>query len=104
MKQLTNNLLKLNITGIEWDDIKKIEFAFAQNIGEAPLKTVSYPSDRAFEITDGLVGIPFTINETKLFKPGKPFYADARITLKNSDYHVETHIVNLMMYSTLFEN
>lgn len=104
MKQLTHNLLKLNFTGIDWSEVSKIEFAFSQNIGEAPMKTAEYPSGTAFEVTDNLVGIVWTPEETALFKAGKPFYADTRITLSGSSYQPETFIVKLMMNPTLFES
>ena len=103
MKKLTHNLLKLNFTGIDWSEVSKIEFAFSQNIGEAPLKTAEYPSADAFEVADNLVGVVWTSEETALFKEGKPFYADTRITLNSSEYQPETPIVKLMMNPTLFE-
>lgn len=104
MKQLTQNLLKMNFTGIDWSEVSKIEFAFSQNIGEAPLKTATYPNSGASKIADNLVGVAWTAEETALFEAGKPFYSDTRITLNNSPYQPETHIVKLMMHPTLFED
>lgn len=103
MKQLTKNLLKMNFSGVNLTDVSKVEFAFSQEIGKPPLKTTEYPSDDAFLITDNLVGVVWTPAETALFASGKPFYADTRITLTNSEYQPETPILKLMMTPTLFE-
>ena len=103
MKQLTHNLLKMNFHGIDLDNVEKIEFAFAQNIGDAPLKTAVFPSETAVSVTDGVIGIVWTKEETALFEPDKKFYADTRITMKDTEYQPETPIVRLKMNPTLFE-
>ena len=103
MKQLTKNLLKMNFYGVDMESVAKIEFAFSQEIGEAPLKVAEYPSDNAFLITDNMIGVVWTSKETQLFKAGNPFYADTRITFEGSDYQPETPIVKLRMNPTLFE-
>jgi len=104
MKQLTKNLLKFNFQGLDWSTVSKIEFAFSQNIGEAPLKTATYPNTDTTLVTDNVVGVIWTAEETALFKPDKPFYADTRITLSDSEYQPETPIVKLVMNPTLFES
>jgi hypothetical protein len=103
MKQLTNNLLKMNFNGIDLDNVSKIEFAFSQEIGQAPLKIAEYPNKNAVLIADNLIGIAWTQEETALFKGGKHFFADTRITLKDSEYQPETPILRLTMEPTLFE-
>ena len=103
MKQLTKNLLKMNFQGIDLTTVSKIEFAFSQEIGQAPLKVAEYPNNGATLITDNLIGVAWTQEETALFKAGKPFYADTRITLADSAYQPETPILKLMMNPTLFE-
>lgn len=103
MKQLTKNLLKMNFQGIDLTTVSKIEFAFSQNIGEPPLKVAEYPNNGAELIADNMVGVAWTPSETALFKAGKPFYADTRITLKDSIYQPETPVLKLMMNPTLFE-
>lgn len=103
MKQLTHNLLKMNFSGINLDDVSQIEFAFAQNVGSTPLKTVIYPSETAVLITDSMIGIVWQKEETALFEPNKYFFADTRITLKDSKYQPETPIIRLKMNPTLFE-
>lgn len=105
MKQLTRNLLKFNFLGIDWSDVSTIEFAFSQNIGEAPLKSALYPeSADIVKLADGLLGVAWTPEETALFKSGKPFYADTRITLKSTGYQPSTDIIKLTMNPTLFED
>lgn len=103
MKQLTHNLLKINLNGIDMNDISQIEFAFSQNIGDPPLKTTIYPSEDVVYVTEQVVGVVWRKEETALFEAGKPFYADTRITLKDSEYQPETPIVKLKMNPTLFE-
>ena len=103
MKQLTKNLLKMNFSGIDISNVSKIEFAFSQEIGKAPLKTAEYPNKNAILIVDNMIGVEWTAEETDLFKAGKPFYADTRITLKDSAYQPETPVIKLMMNPTLFE-
>lgn len=103
MKQLTHNLLKMNFHGIILDDVQKIEFAFAQNIGDTPLKTAVFPSETAVVLSEDTLGIVWTQEETALFEPNQKFYADTRITMKNSVYQPETPIIKLKMNATLFE-
>lgn len=103
MKQLTKNLLKMNFSGIDLSNVSKIEFAFSQEIGKPPLKTAEYPNKDAILIVDNMIGVEWTAEETDLFKAGKPFYADTRITLKDSEYQPETPVIKLMMNPTLFE-
>ena len=103
MKQLTKNLLKMNFQGIDLATVSKIEFAFSQEIGQPPLKVAEYPSNNATLVTDNMIGIVCTPEETALFKANKHFYADTRITLSDSEYQPETPIVKLVMNPTLFE-
>lgn len=103
MKQLTHNLLKMNFSGIDINDVSKIEFAFSQNIGEKPLKEAEYPNNKTTLIADNLIGVIWTAEETKLFEADKYFYCDTRITLKGSVYQPETPILKLKMQPTLFE-
>ena len=102
MKQLTKNLLKMNFRGVEWENVEKIEFAFSQEIGAIPLKVVEYPGDGTLLVSEGTVGVEWTAADTEKFTAGKPFYADTRISLFDSDYQPETSIVKLIMNPTLF--
>lgn len=102
MKQLTKSLLKMSFTDIDLNNVSQIEFAFSQEIEAAPLKTATYPSDGVVKLTDTVLGVAWTQEETQLFVAGKPFYADTRITLADSEYQPETPILKLMMNPTLF--
>lgn len=106
MKQLTTNLLKVKVVGIDLSEVSKIEFAFSQKIGEAPLKLAEYPKNgSAYDIdpSGDMIGVLWTKEDTDLFESGKPFYMDTRITHKVSMFQPETPIVKLMMNPTLFE-
>ena len=93
----------MNFIGLDLSNVSKIEFAFSQNIGEDPLKTATYPNGNAVLVVNNMIGVEWTPEETALFKAGKPFYADTRITLKDSTYQPETPILKLTMNPTLFE-
>ena len=103
MKQLTKNLLKINFKGIDLNTVSKVEFAFSQNVGEAPLKVETYPGENVVKLSDSSLGVVWTTADTALFEAGKPFYADTRITLVSSSYQPETPILKLRMNPTLFE-
>lgn len=103
MKQLTNNILKINFKGISLSNVSKIEFAFAQEIGETPLKMATYPGDGVTKFSDTSLGVTWTAAETELFEAGKYFYADTRITMADTAFQPETEIFKLKMNPTLFE-
>ena len=103
MKQLTKSLLKINFKGIDLANVAQIEFAFSQNIGEAPLKVETYPGDSVIKLSDTSLGVEWTAGETELFEAGKVFYGDTRITMADSAYQPETSMLKLRMNPTLFE-
>ena len=93
----------MNLNGIDIADIARIEFAFSQNIHSTPLKLAEFPGDGAIDLGDNTIGVAWTPEETLLFEPGKPFFADTRITLHDTEYQPDTPIVKLQMDPTLFE-
>lgn len=103
MKQLTKNLLEMSLNGIDLADVAKIEFAFSQNIHSTPLKIAEFPGDGVVDLGDNILGVIWTPEETMRFEAGKPFFADTRITLHDTEYQPETPIVRLQMNPTLFE-
>ena len=103
MKQLTNNLLKINFSGVELANVTKIEFAFSQSISGSPLKIAEYPGNDTILIADSVIGIEWTKKETKLFEANKDFFLDTRITMKDSIHQPDTQIIRLKMNPTLFE-
>ena len=104
MKQLTKNLLKLRLSGVDMADVAKVEFAFSQNVGSTPLKLTEYPGPGVIAAEDGnVLCVIWTPEETLLFEAGRPFYVDTRITLASTTYQPTTPIVRLRMDPTLFE-
>lgn len=104
MKQLTNNLLKINFKGIDLlNGVSKVEFAFSQEIGETPLKLAEYPGDSVVMLSNTSLGVIWTAAETKEFKADEYFYLDTRITPSDTAYQPETEIIKLKMNPTLFE-
>lgn len=105
MKQGLQLLLPVKFDGISISDVEQIEFVFAQDvrIDTTIRKTSLYDgsSDDVF-VDNGVFYVPWTSDETYLFRAGSPFYMDTRITLANSQYQPPTNIVELMMNPTLF--
>lgn len=100
MKRRTTPTLKVSID-IDIGKVGSIEFLFKQKRDESndiSLK-ISYPQDVDFE--NGVFLIPFTEAQTCIFKPGKIFYMDTRIMLKNGNVP-QTEIIELFMCDTLF--
>lgn len=102
MKQLIKNLLSMNLNGIKLADVERVEFAFSQNMHSTPLKLAEYPGNGTVDLGDNMIGVVWTPEETMLFAAGQTFYADTRITLKESDFQPTTPIVKLKMNPTLF--
>lgn len=106
MKQGLRLLLPVRFDGVSVSDISKIEFVFAQDIAinNTIRKTSLYDgSNEDVMFDDGIFYVPWTSDETYLFKAQSPFYMDTRITLTNSDYQPPTNIVELVMNPTLFD-
>lgn len=103
MKQLTRNLLTMCLHGIDVADVERVEFAFSQNMSSTPLKLAEFPGNNTVDLGNNTIGVIWTPEETMRFEGGKPFYADTRITMNNSDYQPQTPIVKLKMEPTLFE-
>jgi hypothetical protein len=64
---------------------------------------VEFPSDDVVDLGNNTLGVIFTQSETTLFDGGKAFYADTRITMKDSTYQPETPILKVQMNPTLFD-
>lgn len=103
MKQLTKSLLKMSFSGIDLNNVSQIEFAFSQDIDSSPLKTAIFPSENVVVVSDDTLGVVWTPEETQEFVAGKPFFADTRVTMADSEYQPETPIIKLIMNPTLFK-
>lgn len=105
MKQGLRLLLPVSFDGVSVNDISRIEFVFAQDVSvnNVVRKTSVYDgSGEDVIFDDGVFYVPWTSDETYLFKAACPFYMDTRITLTESAYQPPTNIVKLVMNPTLF--
>lgn len=83
MKRATTPWLRLGHT-LDMTAVERIDFLFKQEREEsapAILKKVWLPAGGQVTEKEGVFEIPFTVEETRLFEGGKPFYCDPRITL-----------------------
>lgn len=83
MKRGTTPRLRLGHT-LELSGVERIDFLFKQAQSEAApalLKKTWLPAGGQVEEEKGVFEIPFTVEESRLFAEGKPFYCDPRITL-----------------------
>ncbi len=110
MKQGTYNHLKVVFDGVDLDQISRVEFVFTQTLDGEVVKSAIYtspnnpvPGDVLLE--DGVFLVPFTREDTYLFKQGATFFMDTRIvpfgSVATSD-NPPTPIVTLRMDPTLF--
>lgn len=93
----------MKFTGIDLADVEKIEFAFSQTTKGTPLKVVEFPSEDVVAVDGNILGVIWTPEDTLLFDAGRAFYADTRITMKDTTYQPKTPILKLQMQPTLFE-
>ena len=106
MKQGTVHHMKVYFEGLTAANIASIEFVFSQKKDGKPLKTASYTAGAAepdVELVDGLFLVPWTREETYLFRRDDTFYMDTRVYMTNSDDNPQTEVVPLRMNATLFE-
>ena len=83
MKRGTTPRLPLRHT-LELAVVERIDFLFKQEREEsapAILKKTWLPTGGEVEEKDGVFEIPFTEQETRLFKSGHSFFCDPKITL-----------------------
>ena len=106
MKQGTVHHLKVYFEGLTAANIASIEFVFSQKKDGKPLKTANYTVGAAepdVELVDGLFLVPWTREETYLFRRDDTFYMDTRVNMTNSGDNPQTEVVPLQMNATLFE-
>lgn len=106
MKQGLNRYMEIQLSGMEpyWSDIARIEIVFAQARGLEPLKTAVYtPGSSADAIRSGqTLLIPWTREETYLFRADREFWIDIRPTLQDGA-DLEVAPVSAEMSWTLFK-
>lgn len=108
-KQATVNVLAVQFDA-ELDDFEQIEFVFTQNdkANEPTLKSALWVNGAENETATraegtNIIDIPWTNEDTFLFKRATRFYMDTRIKIKGSDINPITPIVELFMCPSLFK-
>lgn len=107
MKQGLNFGLKVTFEDLNFRNVEKIEFAFSQYIiGPEVVKKAEWNSDGnnndAEKTGENEIVVFWKAEETYKFLPGKEFYMDVRIWIKDSKDNPSTEIVALTMDRTLF--
>lgn len=112
IQQGTKFYMPIKVTGISLDDVAKIEFLFKQSnfLNAEPLKSALWDSENetseAFRTEDSsgndVIAIPWSMEETYLFRSGSQFYLHARIHPKDTDCNPPVRIVPIVMDRTLF--
>ena len=105
-----NSTLKVHFRDIDTSILESIEFIFKQdnrNDVEAQkyvVWNIGEESDDVFTIDDDLTNfyIPFTIEETFKFRPGKNFFIDARIHYMDTFDNPHVKVVPINMLPGLF--
>ncbi len=111
MKQGTYNHLCVTFDGLDLTEVSQIDFVFTQTKEGPILKECSYLGSPAtpedVELDNGVFKIPFSREDTYLFKPGTAFYMDTRVYYteesQRGDDNPWTPIVLLRMDPTLFD-
>lgn len=100
MKRGTTPSLPVRID-LDLSTVAHIAFVFKQNDSEAApaILTKTYPDD--VSVSDGVLYIPFSDSETRLFSSERPFFMDTRIVLQSGKIP-QTNISKLYMKGTLF--
>lgn len=111
-QQGTRLYMPIRLTGADLDDVSSIEFMFKQtkDMTDVALKSALWvngdENSTAFRTEDNdgndVIAIPWTLDETYLFKGGRFFYVHARIHLTGTDANPPVRIVSVVMSETLF--
>lgn len=103
MKRGTTPVLRLEHT-LDLSTVERIEFLFKQERREsapALLKKTYLPVGGQVQEAQGIFEIPFTVEESRLFAAGQPFFCDPRITLTGGSIP-PTAILQLSCQDTLW--
>ena len=106
-----NGTLKIHFADLQTEILDRIEFIFKQENKNdaAAIKYVVWANgeedpNSVYTLNDDLENfyIPFTKEETFLFKPGKKFFADARIHYVDTFDNPHVPVVSIDMKPGLF--
>ena len=107
MKSGLTQHIGVTFDSINVSDINKVKFMFRQikNMNGLVKKEEVYdPSDESssVELIDEMFIVPFSLDDSYLFRQNAPFYMDTKIFLNDTEDNPETEIVELYMNQTLF--
>lgn len=105
IKRGTNTHLPVEITGLDWADVAKIEFIFKQEQSEsaAAVKSATYTPGGSIARDENTIYIPWTQAETYAFKRSGGYYMDTRVTLESSSDNPNTGAPIFLQFTpTLF--
>lgn len=102
IKRGTNTTLPVKLSGVDWDDVAKVEFLFKQEQNEtAPaVKSAVYTPSGAIARDGDTIYIPWTAEETYAFKRSAGYYMDTRITLVSSSDNPNTGAPIFLQFTT----
>ena len=106
LKQGLTLKMPVRFKNLDMTNVSQIEFTFRQTKTEgAPVKAALYKSNGSGDCTaDGnVVYVPWTPEETYLFKANGALYMDTRISISGTHDQPITPIVYIVMNPTLFE-
>ena len=99
MKRVTNAILPIRIKNVLLSDIRKCLFKFKQDEREI---IFTYPSDRVVVISEDIVGLKWTVEETEMFNSQQKVAFDTMIWLTGTDQNPETNVSYFYMMPSLF--
>ena len=98
MKRVTNAILPIRIKNVLLSDIRKCLFKFKQDEHEI---IFTYPSDRVVVISEDVVGLKWTVDETEMFNSQQNVAFDTMIWLTGTDQNPETNVSYFYMMASL---
>jgi len=103
IKRGTTPCLTVRLKGLEADAaVESVEFVFKQECAESAPELVRKSWPKQVERTaEGLYRVPFSEEETRLFKPGRYMYMDARVRFAGGGLAAPP-MAALMVRPTLF--
>ncbi|MBO4853949.1 MAG: hypothetical protein J5482_02235 [Oscillospiraceae bacterium] len=112
MKHMTKAWLEIEFDGLDWTDVDRVEIVVQQYRDGGARKTGVWKSDGSGDCLRGSGAyensllMPWTREETALFRPGGTVWIDARPVIRRDDtfgeIDVETETVEVLMSESLF--
>lgn len=99
MKRLTNAILPIRINGVNLENVSRILFKFRQG---NTIRLFEYPSDKAFKVSDDVIGTRWSLDDTEAFLSDRRVSFDTQIWVKDSENNLETQPGSFQMVPSLF--